>query len=63
MTTIRDNVLNNIWDWPYDMTNEFCDYSYLVDIIDATDFAVNNILADVRHLIIWELNETGKFHT
>ena len=63
MTTIRDKVLNNIWDWSFDVTNEFCDYAYLVDIIDATDFAVNNILADVRHLIIWELNETGKFHT
>ena len=63
MTTIRDQVLNNIWDWSYDRTNEFCDYAYLVDIIDATDLAVNNILAGVRHLTIWTLNETSIFHT
>lgn len=63
MTTIRDQVINNIWDWSFDVTNEFCDYAYLVDIIDATDLAVNDIMFDARHFPILELNETSIFHT
>jgi hypothetical protein len=63
MNTVRDSVVNELWDWVWDKTNELCEYAYMIDIVDATDIPVNDIMFDPRHLTIWTLNETSTFHT